>query len=64
LRHRLAGGFRRDVFQAASPRRQRRDHRVAFHRVGCGRSNLGLRIGDVVHHVAAHHAKAIVVVPA
>src|SRR5262249_25281835 len=63
-RNRLARRLRRHPLEPRAPRRQGRDHRIALHRVGGGRPDLGLRLGDVVHHLAAHYTQAVVVVPA
>src|ERR1044071_1947768 len=48
--------------EARAPRRQGRDHRVALHRIRGGRADLALRLGDIVHHLPAHHSQAVVVV--
>ncbi len=61
---RLAGRFVGHALDALAPLRQRRDHRVALHRIGRGIADFGLRFGDVVHEITTHHAQAIVIVAA
>ena len=64
LRDRLAGRLVGHALDALAPLRQRRHHRIALHRIGHGFADLGLRLGHVVHEVAAHNSHPIVIVAA
>ena len=64
LRDRLARRLVGHALDALAPLRQRRDHRIALHRIGHGFADFGLRLGHVVHEIAAHHAHPIVIVAA